>query len=843
MRVVCLAGRVLCDDLPGRSAGASLLVRGESLRANRLWFLIVLVLLLPIVCLVGCSKDSGTPEPDIGGYYAEIGPEGGVLEVLDANSPLHGLKISVPDSALEEQITIRVTECDYTLLPPLGEESEIVSPAVLVQPEGAEFLRQVDIALPYSLKPGMCHGDLMMFAFDADGNASHLLTQDVDSAGCSLTASTFHFSGLAVYNVDWLLMLTTPVASTFDIDRDALTIRNEYAPGYCMGMSCLTLWYFHWMKGRYGDLRNPLQVETREIELAADAQSAMEAFRPLGLAHQDGGYLSPDEVYAHIWTSLFPMPPLLEPRPAMLVLSRPPGGADNTHFVIATEIIIETGRNVIKLYDPNYNLALQDMIYDPLSHQLAYSGWHVVSLFDKSFGFPRGARVALNTALHAGTWDLQLTLGNTAGFPCEVELAPLEKITIEPQFDDKPDMVSVTHSTDCGTVGLTGRINESSLTLSGRTCWEYRVEGSPVEWGPGNLEGFEITFGNHVSIETGSGTNNSSGVLTRIPEAWYSYDVTGNRPASVGLEAWQARAFSDQITNTSGLFWSVTEQDSVDSLALIVETDYPGVIDYYEPVALTVRTGFLMSDLTVEYAGGIYVVLVALGGIPEPMEGTTDAEGYFRSTITLYPPFDCTEITIFAYHSEEYYAMESVAACRLVPDETWALMWGDELRYFNYENRFPSTGGVLTPQDTLCLVFDSMSEGPTAIFWVGNVSTLDIGQPVECNMVISLGGPDNAVSPSRYSASCPVMRTYVTFSRLDLPTPGGLPTKVSGELTGHLVASYMDGQPGDSYWKKVGIIQANFQDIVVGLPDQRMSPERFSSKDDRLSSRRHDSPR
>lgn len=79
---------------------------------------------------------------------AVVGPEGGMVAVEDAGSPIYGAKIEVPAGALDEDIVLTMKEKDpaESALP---EKLMHVGPIVDFGPDGTQFLSGVTVTLPY----------------------------------------------------------------------------------------------------------------------------------------------------------------------------------------------------------------------------------------------------------------------------------------------------------------------------------------------------------------------------------------------------------------------------------------------------------------------------------------------------------------------------------------------------------------------------------------------------------------------------------------------------------------------------------------------------------------------
>jgi len=247
---------------------------------------------------------------------------------------------------------------------------------------------------------------------------------------------------------------------------------------------------------------------------------------------------------------------------------------------------------------------------------------------------------------------------------------------------------------------------------------------------------------------------------------------------------------------------------------LVIEADMPAVLEYEDPAPLTVRVGVRDSEGNVEYQGGIYIAMAPLGGMVDPWEGYTDSGGYFEAEAQLYPPFECLTVTVMAVHPDGMYGQVDVVGCEDIGPQTWLLLWGiSGRRSFTYSNKPYDTAGVITMEDELFVGFNAGLPGPSAHFTVRDFSSVALWEPVECRMYVGYGVNDYAYSPFRFQSECPILRTYVCFTNIDLPGPGDLVGKVSGFFTGSMGTIYYPSEPP---WAAVNILNASFDDITIG---------------------------
>ena len=80
---------------------------------------------------------------------ATIGPEGGVVEVTDPDSPLFSVKIEIPEEALSGDTLVSVSETTFDI--PVSEKEEVASitPSISIQPDNAGLGAPCTITIPY----------------------------------------------------------------------------------------------------------------------------------------------------------------------------------------------------------------------------------------------------------------------------------------------------------------------------------------------------------------------------------------------------------------------------------------------------------------------------------------------------------------------------------------------------------------------------------------------------------------------------------------------------------------------------------------------------------------------
>ncbi|MCK4413401.1 MAG: S8 family serine peptidase [Candidatus Eisenbacteria sp.] len=249
----------------------------------------------------------------------------------------------------------------------------------------------------------------------------------------------------------------------------------------------------------------------------------------------------------------------------------------------------------------------------------------------------------------------------------------------------------------------------------------------------------------------------------------------------------------------------------------IVEIAFPETGDYYEDLPLTVRVGRELPDGSVLYMEGLLVALVPTFGIVDETENYTDASGYVYATAQMLPPANYMTIDVIVRCSEEDIVQRQVTAIRSVSPGTWLLDWADSgPRDFHYVNEIPQTYGTTLPDGGLSIAFNLGTPDPQASLRVLDFGAVTLGEPVECRLQIVYGDPDYAWSPFNFGHGAEILRTYVTFSKIEYPISPSPFGKLSGEIEGRLGMYHLDG----SSYKIVTILSAEFEDILFVLDEK-----------------------
>jgi 6-phosphogluconolactonase len=127
-----------------------------------------------------------------------IGPSGGTLEIADANSPLFGMKLIVPNGALDSNVLISIAAGDPTLVPGLNASSK----AAVISPSGTIFKTSAILTFPYAdaNNDGIIDGTdideaaIDMVSVESTGELELLFTTTQDTVGNTVSAAIRHLS-------------------------------------------------------------------------------------------------------------------------------------------------------------------------------------------------------------------------------------------------------------------------------------------------------------------------------------------------------------------------------------------------------------------------------------------------------------------------------------------------------------------------------------------------------------------------------------------------------------------------------------------------------------------------
>jgi len=155
--------------------------------------LITLIAMLAVTALVfqSCKKDNNNPTPPVyTNGQGEVGEIGGTVKIEDPASPINGASIVIPEGALESNVDIKIVEGDNIYIPGHG-NIQIVQ----FLPEGLEFLKEVEITLPWSQSTQTSDNTRAYYLDDENSTLKQIEIKSVDTQNKLTTAFTSHFSG------------------------------------------------------------------------------------------------------------------------------------------------------------------------------------------------------------------------------------------------------------------------------------------------------------------------------------------------------------------------------------------------------------------------------------------------------------------------------------------------------------------------------------------------------------------------------------------------------------------------------------------------------------------------
>ena len=144
-----------------------------------------------IILSINCSKEEQNPEKDFITYSLSegiIGKGGGTISLNDPNSNLNGVIVMIPESALEENTLIQVSQSNASTFFYKTPDDIVVS----LQPHGTHFLKLVEVTIPYK---GSNIEDAVVINYDPDNLNLEFFTPILrDSEKSVVTFETEHFS-------------------------------------------------------------------------------------------------------------------------------------------------------------------------------------------------------------------------------------------------------------------------------------------------------------------------------------------------------------------------------------------------------------------------------------------------------------------------------------------------------------------------------------------------------------------------------------------------------------------------------------------------------------------------
>jgi len=163
------------------------------------------VIVLGLMTIVG--TDGGNGNETQHETVEIIGPQGGVVEVIDPESPIYGVKAEFPPGALTEEKTITISPVKIPA--DLPSEYFAVGKCINFGPDGITFDTPIDIFFPYNDKDndGIIDGtaiteisvDVMLFN-ELAGQWEHVEVINRDLDQNSVKVRTNHFSNFTFSN-------------------------------------------------------------------------------------------------------------------------------------------------------------------------------------------------------------------------------------------------------------------------------------------------------------------------------------------------------------------------------------------------------------------------------------------------------------------------------------------------------------------------------------------------------------------------------------------------------------------------------------------------------------------
>lgn len=162
-------------------------------------FALFLALTLTLFLLVvSCDDDDDNSYGKVQAVK-EIGPAGGTLEVTDQSNELYGLKIEVPEEAVDQKIKLKVSQSDA--MPTLSGFQSAGSSIHIEQEGDTELKRYATITMPYNeriIPPSIDERALMVYYYAGkDAKPKRLSRKNIekiDTHNNLIVFKTLHFS-------------------------------------------------------------------------------------------------------------------------------------------------------------------------------------------------------------------------------------------------------------------------------------------------------------------------------------------------------------------------------------------------------------------------------------------------------------------------------------------------------------------------------------------------------------------------------------------------------------------------------------------------------------------------
>ena len=312
-----------------------------------------------------------------------VGPTGGIITVPDGQTPISGVRVTVPAGALPESVSVSVGYDDGTLVPRLGEYAG----GVMSLEFGGihEFDLPVSITVPW---PDTSRIPCPYYVDDL-GLLHPAQLVSLDASAHTFTFETFHAS--------WYTWIWQELADLLGIG----TVDTGYAPasdgfqivntgseynrgGECFGMTSYSLWYFltHKADGnfypRFMDILGYSSDGTEEIRgqniiatrsFISISKQWNTYYRNLAFVQQ--GALSQEARYAAIVNAI-------ENTDAPVLIYLAHTNASGAHSVLA--YAYNTNSGTISIYDPNKPGEVKSISYDLGAKTFSpYSGYDFIT--------------------------------------------------------------------------------------------------------------------------------------------------------------------------------------------------------------------------------------------------------------------------------------------------------------------------------------------------------------------------------------------------------------------------------------------------------------------------------
>lgn len=214
---------------------------------------LVLALLLPQF-ITGCSIKSGkkfgslSSGKEVNAAAVSITPQGGIITISQADSPLNGMVMNIPENAYPDTRQFNISYAPVTKHN-FGADFNPISPLISVDNGDTYAEDVITMQIPVEIPENQF---AMAFYYDdTEGTLEGIPL--ADASANSITIATRHFSDVVVSSIDISkLGADAEVATGFEPGTDDWQFTNYgsyIAPGgHCAGQSITALWYYSQMK-------------------------------------------------------------------------------------------------------------------------------------------------------------------------------------------------------------------------------------------------------------------------------------------------------------------------------------------------------------------------------------------------------------------------------------------------------------------------------------------------------------------------------------------------------------------------------------------------------------------